>query len=120
MLNEDAELNNFVDIGTAQFVPEQPLKLVMRLMQSLRPLRYVPDAAATFAMDFQLSDGTTISKVPTFLDAGDRSLITVSLDATETELLIGQNLSVVITEPGGDSVASLPMALQNTNAASCC
>ncbi len=119
MLNEDATLNNFQDIGSAQFIPEAPLKLVMRLIQSQRPLRYIPDAAATFSMDFQLSDGTVLTKTPTFLDAGDRSLITVSLTDVETELLIGQNIVVELTEPSGLSVASLPSGLQNANAQTC-
>lgn len=119
MLNEDATLNNFQDIGSAQFVPETPLKLVMRLLQTQRDLRYVPDVAATFSMDFQLSDGTILTKVPTFLDASDRSLLTVSLTALETELLIGQNLVVTVTEPSGNSVAALPSALQNAHLQTC-
>lgn len=119
MLNEDALLNAFHDIGSAQFVPGQSLKLVMRLQQTQRNLRYIPNAAATFSMDFQLSDGTVLTKVPTFLDSSDRSLITVSLTDVETELLIGQNLVVEVTEPSGVSVASLPSALQNAQAQTC-
>lgn len=119
MLNEDATLNNFQDIGSAQFAPGVALKLVMRLQQTQRDLRYVPDAAATFSMDFLLSDNTTLTKVPTFLDAGDRSLLVVELTDVETELLIGQNLVVEVTEPGGVSVASLPQALQNAHAQTC-
>jgi hypothetical protein len=70
-------------------------------------------------MDFQLSDGSTLTKVPTFLDDGDRSLIVVELTDVETELLIGQNLVVELTEAAGVSVASLPMAIQNAHAQTC-
>lgn len=119
MLNEDATLNAFHDIGSAQFVPNQSVKLVMRLLQTQRNLRYIPDAAATFSMDFLLSDDTVLTKVPTFLDAADRSLITVTLTALETALLIGQNLLVEVTEPGGVSSASLQSALQNASAETC-
>ena len=119
MLNEDASLNNFVGIGSAQFIPGAPVKIVMRLMQTARDLRYVPDVASTFAMVFKKSDGSTLAKVPTVLDASDRSLITVSLTGAETTLLIGQNLSVTVTEPSGDSVAQLQSALQNANSLGC-
>lgn len=120
MLNSDATLNNFVDIGTARFVPNYSLDLVMRILQPQKGgLRYVPDAAATFSMDFKLSDGTTINKTPTVLDAGDRSILTVSLTDSETELLIGQNLTVEITEPGGVSVAVLQSGLQASKVSGC-
>jgi hypothetical protein len=119
MLNEDATLNNFMKIGSAQFIPGTPVKLVMRLMQTARDLRYVPDAAATFAMTLQNSDGTTLAKVPTFLDSGDRSLITVSLTGPETALLISQNLQVNVTEPSGVSAAQVQQGLQNANSLGC-
>lgn len=119
MLNEDATLNNFQDIGSAQFVPGHALTLVMRLMQTQRDLRYVPDAAATMEITFQLSDGSELTKSLSFLDAGDRSLLEVELTDVETELLIGQNLVVEVTEPSGVSVAALPMALQNAHAQTC-
>lgn len=116
MLNEDAILNNFQVIGSAQFIPGYELKLVMRLMQSARDLRHVPSSAATFSMTFLKSDNTTLTKTPTFLDAGDRSLLTVTLSALETQLLIGQNLSVEMTDGSVVSVASLQNALQNAHA----
>lgn len=119
MLNEDATLNSFFDIGSAKFIPGVPVKLVMRLIQISRDLRYVPDAASTFSLTLKKSDGTTLSKVPTFLDSGDRSLIVVNLSNVETQLLIGQNISVTITEPSGDSVAQLQSAITNANSLGC-
>lgn len=119
MLNEDATLNNFQDIGSAQFIPGQPLKLVMRLLQTQRDLRYVPADTATMEMSFLNSDGTTVDKVPTFLDDGDRSLVVVELDASETTLLIGQNLELTLTEGAVVSMAALQMALQNAHLQTC-
>ena len=120
MLNEDATLNNFVNVGSAQFTPNFPVKFVMRLIQQVRDLRYVPSASATFSITFKLSDGTTLTKTPTFLDAGDRSLLTVSLSASETQLLIGQNLSVTVTDGSDVSAASLQNAIQNIHASMGC
>lgn len=120
MLNTDATLNNFFDIGNARFVPNQPLKLVMRILQPEKNgLRYVPDSGATFSITFKNSDNTTFTKTPTVLDAGDRSIVEVSLTASETELLIGQNLTLEIDEAGETSVALLQMALKSAKAESC-
>lgn len=115
ILNSDAELNKFFDIKTASFVPGVPLTLCFRIAQPERDgLRYVPEAGTTFSMNFMTSDDTvTITKVPTQLDASDRSLITVELDATETQNLISQNLRLDISEPtAGNSVAFKQMALR--------
>lgn len=113
MLNEDASLNSFFNIGSAQFIPGSPVKLVMRIMQTARDLRYIPDAAATFSLTLKNSDGTTLVKTPTILDAGDRSIVSVSLTGLETALLIGQNLTLTISEPSGNSAAQLPSAIQS-------
>lgn len=114
VLNSDAELNHFEEFDSAPFIPGSALTLVLRLMQTERPLRYVPDAAATVNVNFLKSDGTTLVKAATFLDTADRSIIVVQLTSVETQTLIGQNLTADITEPGPVvSKAFLQYALKN-------
>lgn len=112
IINKDAQLNNFFEVGSARFVPGFPVKINMRLFNSELKLRHVPSAAATFAITLKNSDGTTISKVPTALDAGDRSLLTMDLTGTETSLLIGQKFELVITDGSDTCIAVAPMGLQ--------
>lgn len=112
IINSNAQLNNFFQTGSAQFSPGIPLKINMRLFQRELNLRYVPTAGATYSMEFKLSDQTTITKVPVEIDPLDRSLITVSLTAAETQTLIGQDLKLVITEGLNVSVAIVQRGLQ--------
>lgn len=113
MLNSDAMLNNFFSIGTATFYKGKPITLVMRILQPQKSnLRYVLDSGATLSVTLNKSDGTTITKTPTFLDAGDRSLVKLELDSTDTELLIGQAIVLDITEGANQHVAVLQSAIQ--------
>ncbi len=120
MLNTDATLNNFFDIGSARFFAGKPVTLVMRILQPEKGnLRYVTDNAATFSINFTNSDGTTLSKTPTILDSGDRSIVTITLTGAETANLVGQDLTLNIDESGNESVAILQMALKSVKAGGC-
>jgi len=121
VLNEDASLNNWQDIGSAQIVRGSDAKLILQLFQADRKIRYIPDAAATITMDLLNSDGTTLSKTATFPFADDRSIIQFTLSDAETALLIGQNLVVDVQEGSNTSIAVLSMGLQmiSTQQAGC-
>lgn len=120
VLNSDALLNHFEVLGAAQFVPGTPQTIVMRIKQSERNLRYVPSAAATMSMVLTKSDNTTITVTPTFLDAGDRSLITLALTAGDTTDLISQNLVMTITDGALVCTAQFAKGLQSAALASSC
>lgn len=115
ILNSDATLNNFVEGSVATFIPGSALTLVIRLQQTQRPIRYVPDATATVEMEFLKSDNTTLTKLGTFVDVSDRSMIKFELTALETADLIGQNLTATVTEPSGESTAVLQYGLKSMN-----
>lgn len=121
VLNEDASLNNWQDIGSAQIVRGSDAKLILQLFQADRKIRYIPDVAATITMDLLKSDGTTLSKTATFPFADDRSIIQFILSDTETAELIGQNLIVEVQEGSNTSIAMLQMGLQmiSTQQAGC-
>lgn len=113
VLNEDASLNNWKDLGgSAQVVRGADAKLILQIFQVDRQIRYVPAADADISMDLLKSDGTTISKTASFPFADDRSIIEIDLDESETADLIGQNLILDIEEDDITSIAILQMGLQ--------
>lgn len=112
ILNSDAELNSFFEIGNAMFNPGYPLTLNMRLYNPQRNLRHVPDPGATFSLTLTNSDATTFTVIPVVLDAGDRSILTVDLTGVQTQNLIGQNLKLEINEGGELSLACAQMGLK--------
>lgn len=113
VLNEDATLNNWQDMGSStQIVRGADAKLILQLVQSDRKIRYVPLSSAVITMDLINSDQTTLSKTATFPFADDRSIIQFTLTDAETALLISQNLIVEIVEGSNTSIAILQQGLQ--------
>ena len=88
VLNSDAILNNFTTIGTLQFIPGEEIKLVLRLKDSLKGIRYVLPATTIVTATFNNTDGTTFTKTMTMW-TDDRSIMEVTLEETETENLSG-------------------------------
>lgn len=120
MINADASLNSFEDIGNAKFIAGTPANIRMRLIQTERNLRYVPSAAATMSMTLVKSDNTTITVTPTFLDGGDRSLISLDLSAVDTTDLISQNLVLTITDGTLICTALLKQGIQSASLNGAC
>lgn len=93
ILNSQASLNNFKEIGSLEFIIGEEVKLVFRLFDPQFDLRHIPDAAAIVKLTFnKLSDFTTFEKTATVLDSGDRSIQYVTLTDLETADLIGGNV----------------------------
>ena len=113
ILNEDAVLNNFMSIGGQRYLPGQALKLVVRLIQSDRDLRYIPLISATTSLTLYKSDASTVVKAGVFSIADDRSIITFDFSAAEMVNVIGQNLTVEITEGAVITAAFLKGGLQS-------
>lgn len=103
ILNSDAELNSYKEIGSLDFMPGSDIKLVMMLFNSQEGLRYVPGEAAIITL-FIPSNTSDLEKTATFLDSGDRSLIYVDLSQAETEDLTGGNLTFSVDELGDGSI----------------
>jgi hypothetical protein len=98
ILNSQATLNDFKEIGSLEYVPGENLDVVVRLFNSQLDIRYIPDPGATYTLVFEQKDGTELSKTPTELSAEDRSILTTSLTPTETENIVGSNIRVEVTE----------------------
>lgn len=113
VLNEDATLNNWQDMGgSAQIARGADAKLILQLVQAERKIRYIPDVAAVITANFLKSDTTTLAKTATFPFADDRSIIQFSFTAAETALLISQNIIVNVAEGANTSIAILSLGLQ--------
>jgi len=113
MLNSDATLNDFRDIGYLTFISGETLSVVMRIEQKAKNyIRYIPDAAATITIDLLKSDKTTITKTASFPFADDRSIIKFEISDSESPDIIGQDLKVKIVEGANISYAVLEKGIQ--------
>jgi len=102
ILNSDAILNNFKEIGSLDFVPGAEVTLVIRLQDTQLELRHIPPATAIVKAIFNNTDGTTLEKIMAPL-TDDRSIRSVILQEAETDLLLGGNFTLEIDVLGDGS-----------------
>lgn len=107
IINEDAELNWFFEIGSLDFVPGSDVKLRLRLDDKSKHLRYIPPVAAELTLKFLKTDGSELEKSASLIDADDRSLWKVDLTAAETEDLVGGNILISLDVNGDASEIKL-------------
>jgi hypothetical protein len=112
VLNHDATLNNWGEIGSAKIVRGSAAKIVLQIFQPEKKIRYIPASGATLTVAFLNSDGTTLNKSATFAIADDRSIVEINLTASETATLISQNLIGTLTEGGVVTIILLQQGLQ--------
>lgn len=96
ILNSDASLNNFIVIDSKGFIPGEQFDLVVRLRNDELSLRYVPALTAIITFTFNNTDGTTLDKVATPVDSGDRSMQKTTISEAESELLLSGNFSFTV------------------------
>lgn len=112
IVSANPQLNQHALNKVFQFASGQTAKVIMRLWQTDKKIRYIPDQAAVITVDLKRSDNTILTKTCTFTFTDDRSIIEFDLDAVETAALIGQNLIVKIIEGSDTKFASLQFGLQ--------
>jgi len=120
VINSDATLNNFFDIGSVQIVKGSDATILLQLNQTDRKLRYIPNAGAVITIDLLKSDNTVLTKTATQPFADDRSVIQFVLTDTETLNLISQNLKVKVNEGGDIIFALLQSAFQMVSPTQTC
>lgn len=95
LLNSDAQLNNFIEIETINYVPGEKIKVVIRLFDSQLDIRRISPVGSEIEMKFlKASDNTFLTKTATVLDGLDRSIWYVELSATESADLASSNIQV--------------------------
>jgi hypothetical protein len=114
ILNSQATLNNYVILGSLEFVPGEEVKVVAQIINSQLDIRYIPDAAATMDMIFVDKDGNEVIKTASVLDADDRSIWTVTLTPAESLTIVSQNIKIVLDDNGTTMIASVRNGLART------
>jgi len=102
MLNSTATVNNFIEIGSLEFIAGEQITVYMRLYDTDLDLRYIPPATNITTVTLNKSDGTTFSKIAIH-EFDDRSMIYFTLSEIETEDLLGGNLSLSLDLAGDGS-----------------
>ena len=101
LLNDQPTLNNYYSITSVQYIPGETVKINFQILDVDAKIRFIPPSAATMNVTFKKSDGTDLVKAATKLfDPDDRSIWQVSLDATESPLIIGNNFLVTLDVNG--------------------
>jgi hypothetical protein len=114
MLNSDASLNAWYPIVSLSYVPGSNLTMVIQLLLDREPqvIRYIPPSAAVVTLTFTNEDQTTLVKTGALIDAGDRSILSISLSPAETQA-IGSNNVVVSIDVNGDQSVIYMSLLEN-------
>lgn len=105
------QLNSFFVTKNQAFASGETVKVIMRLWQSERNIRYIPISSAVITVDLKKSDNTVLTKTCAFTFADDRSIIEFNLTAVESAAVIGQNLVVKIVEGSEVQIALLQFGL---------
>lgn len=119
VLNSDATLNNFMDVGTANVYKGTDAVVILQLIQpEKKNIRFIPSNSAVITVDLVNADNTVNTKTATIPFADDRSIIQLSLSAADTMTLISQNLVAKIVDGGLTSYAVLQVGLKMATLAS--
>ena len=111
IVSKSPQLNAFSISKNQAFASGETVKVIMRLFQPDKGIRYVPSNTAVITIDLKKSDNSVLSKTCAFTFSDDRSIIEFDLTAVESALVIGQNLAVKVTEGAEVQIALLQYGL---------
>lgn len=105
ILNSNAQLNNFIVLGSKSFIPGSQFRLYIRILDDDLNIRYIPPQAATRTITFQNLDGTELVKADSDITvlADDRSIMYVDIEESESENLQGNDFYFDIDVNGDGS-----------------
>lgn len=112
LLNSEASLNDFLYIGSIDFIPGENVKVSIQIFDSQKNIRYIPPVASTLTMTFIDKDGNDVVKIASVIHADDRSMWRVLLSQAETENLGGQNV-IIDLDVNGDGTLIYRALLAN-------
>lgn len=102
VLNSDATLNDFEEIGSVQFIPGEQITLVLQLINPQLNLRFVPLAGSIITLILNNADGTVLNPAMTMM-TDDRSIISGVITSTQSANLIGGNIQFKVDNGGTGS-----------------
>lgn len=112
LLNSEASLNDYIEVNAINFIPGENVTVAVHLYDAERGIRYIPPLAATLTMTFIDKDSAEILKDAAVIDADDRSMWSVDLSQSETEVLAGQNI-ILELDVNGDGTVILKALIAN-------
>ncbi len=92
VLNSDATLNHFHEVGSLEFISGEQLDLVVRLWDTQADQRYIPPVTNITTFTLNNSD-TSQTNITGAALSDDRSIITVVLSEIQTSTLLGGNVN---------------------------
>lgn len=119
ILSLNPTLNNFTTLSTYAFESGSDCEVFVRIHNQQLNLRYIPLEDATLETTLVNADDSTISPAFTNPFPEDRSIFRFELTAAETQLLVGQDLKVILTEDDKKTVITLRKALSKTGGGCC-
>jgi hypothetical protein len=102
ILNSNASLNDFRDLGSIEIIKGEQIDLVIRTIDRQTDIRYIPPATAIIKVIFNTSEGDLEKIMTAFTD--DRSISKVTLEEVDTESILSGDLRVIIDEAGDGSI----------------
>lgn len=123
ILNSTASLNEFKYLDTLEFMVGSGFRFGFRLFDSQLGERHVPPDTAIVKVTFNKTDGTTLEKTATVIDAGDRSMLYVDITDVETEDLLGGNILFSVDSLGDGTKISkgwIQLALSKVSTSGSC
>jgi len=112
VVSSNPQLNSHSLGKVFRFASGQTARVILRLWQADKKIRYIPDQTAVITVDLKRSDNTILTKTCAFTFTDDRSIVEFELSALETSQIIGQNLVVKIVEGLDTKFAVLQFGLQ--------
>jgi hypothetical protein len=112
LLNDLAELNNYYTVVSKNYIANYPLTLKFQISDNQSQDRLIPATNATANCIFQNSDGSELTIAASMLfNPDDRSMWQVSLDAAQSNNIVGSNFQVVLDFAGNASDIRVGMAI---------
>lgn len=124
LLNPDAQLNEWTEQSSIQYVPGENLRVVVQILKQIEGIRFIPPITATLTATFTNADETQLIKTMTVLDEGDRSIWYVDLSQEETTNIASGNFLLKLDMLGDGTLiylTSIQNGLQRFNlSGDCC
>ena len=99
ILNSDATLNNFSEIGNLNFIPGEEITLVIRLVQQDKDqLRFIPNDVSSLTLNLATTEGVT--EVTMTAMTGDKSIWSGVVTPSQSDIMLGGNINFTLDNNG--------------------
>jgi len=93
ILNSQATLNNYLRIGSLEFVPGESSTLVVKIINTQLGIRYILPSTAVVSFTFNKANNESETVTGNFF-TDDRSIISTTLSSAVTSEILGGNFTM--------------------------